>query len=394
MSDAVEADARNEPASGRPMRILFCTLEYAPRAAGGAERQAYLQAEELARRGHRVEIVCPRRGDEGSGTVGGARVHRLRFVSRRPFQTVTVALTLGWFLIRHARRFDVIHLHIADLRTDVAAAICRPLGRPVYVKLAAGGPDGDVGRMRGKARWTRHVGLRHAACLQAISAEIAADLARLGIPPERIARIPNGLDTAGFVPAQTAERSELRAALGLPADRPIVLYMGRFARYKGVAELLAAWPHVAAAVPAAELVLVGSVAADDPFDVRSAAAALTGVTIREWSARPAYLLRAADVFVLPSHQEGMSNALLEAMACGLAVVATTVGAAPEMIESGANGWLVPPHDVPALGAALIAALADPVARARMGEAARATVAARYSIGAVVDSIQGRYARLR
>jgi glycosyltransferase involved in cell wall biosynthesis len=369
------------------VRILHCTLDYAPRAAGGAEHQAQLQAEELSRRGHDVHVVCPRQGRERSGIVGGVRVHRLWRVNRRPFQTMTCCASLAWFLVRYARSFDVIHVHLADVRADVATLVCRPLRRPVYVKIAAGGPRGEIGKQRRISALTRYHGLRHAACVQAISREIAAQLAGLGIDSARIAAIPNGFDPAVFRPASDSERSALRQTLGLPLDRPIVLFVGRFARYKGLADLLGIWPAIAARFDA-ECVLSGFVAADDPYPIPNG---IHGVTVREWTSRPELLYRAADLFVLPSHVEGMSNALLEAMACGLPAVATGVGAAPEMVDDGVDGVLVPAGDRDALARALELLLADPDLRHTYGGRASDSVRSRYSLSGVVDRIEARYA---
>lgn len=368
------------------MRILSCTLDYSPGVAGGAEHQAQLQADELARRGHEVHVVCPRHGHQRSGQVGAVNVHRLCGTQRRPFQTVTTALALALFLLRNGRRYDVVHVHLADLRTDVAVIVCGLLRRPVYVKLGAGGPAGDIGKLRRVARLTRYHGLRHAACVQAISAEIEADVSRLGIPPARIAAIPNGFDATVFLPASDSERLALRQALGFAPRRPVVLYLGRFAAYKGMADLLAAWSRIGPECDA-ELALVGFVAFEDPFPIP---AGLPCVQVRDWTANPLELYRAADVFVLPSHVEGMSNSLLEAMACGLPVVATSVGAAPEMVRDGVDGLLVPPGDPGALAGALSHLLADRATRDAFGARAREAVLARYSLPVVVDQIEARY----
>jgi glycosyltransferase involved in cell wall biosynthesis len=368
------------------VRILSCTLDYSPGAAGGAEHQAQLQADELARRGHEVHVVCPRRGREKSGQVGAVSVHRLWLAQRKPFQTITTALSLAIFLLRNGRRFDVVHVHLADLRTDVAVIVCGLLRRPVYVKLGAGGPAGDIGKLRRVARLTRYHGLRHAACVQAISAEIELDVARLGIPPARIAAIPNGFDPTAFRPASGHERLAVRRTLGFTPQRPVVLYLGRFAAYKGMDDLLAAWSRIGPAYDA-ELVLVGFVALEDPFPIPTG---LPCVQVRDWTANPAEFYQAADVFVLPSHVEGMSNSLLEAMACGLPVVATSVGAAPEMVRDGVDGLLVPPRDPDALARALSRLLADRATRDALGASARETVMARYSLPAVVDQIEARY----
>jgi glycosyltransferase involved in cell wall biosynthesis len=318
--------------------------------------------------------------------VGSVKVHRLWGLQRRPVQTATTALSLAVFLLRNARRFDVVHLHIADVRTDVAVLVCRLYHKPVYVKLAAGGPTGDIGKARRSAVLTRHYGLRHAACLQAISAEIEADIYGLRIPQSRVAAIPNGLDPTEFHPISDLQKAVLRRNLGLPANRSIVLYLGRFAAYKGIGDLLQAWSQVRSTCDA-ELVFVGFVAVEDPYPIP---AEIPGVTVREWTSHPVALYQAADVFVLPSHVEGMSNSLLEAMACGLPVVATSVGAAPEMIRNGVDGLLVPPGDPDAMAAALRGLLLESSDRDSLGAMARSTVLGRYSLPVVVDQIEARY----
>ncbi|MFI5258260.1 MAG: glycosyltransferase family 4 protein [Candidatus Limnocylindrales bacterium] len=377
--------------SGGPVsptvRVLHCTLDYAPRAAGGAEHQAQLLAEELSRRGHAVQVVCPRQGPEGSGSVGGITVSRLWHINRRPFQTIAACTSLAWFLLRHAGSFDLVHVHLADARADVAALVCRLRRRPLYVKVGAGGPHGEIGQQSMISRMTHHYGLRHAVCVQAISDEIEAQLAGLRLNPERIAAIPNGFDPAVFRPASDSERTTLRRTLGWPEDRPIVLFVGRFARSKGLADLLAAWPRVAARFDA-DCVLCGFVPYNDPYPIPEG---IERVTVRGWTSHPELLYRAADIFVQPSHVEGMSNALLEAMACGLPAVATTVGAAPQMVDDGVDGLLVPPGDPDALANALARLLGSPDLRHAMGAQASDHVHSRYSMPRVVDQIEARYA---
>jgi glycosyltransferase involved in cell wall biosynthesis len=104
-------------------------------------------------------------------------------------------------------------------------------------------------------------------------------------------------------------------------------------------------------------------------------------------------IRAADLFVLPSAAEGLSNALLEGLASGLPAVATAVGGNPDLIESDDNGLLVPVDDAPALSAAIRALLAAPERRARLGQRARERVRAEFDITIAVDRLEALYRRL-
>lgn len=369
------------------LRILFCTLGYDPAPAGGAEHQARLQAEELVRRGHHVTVVCPGAPRVSSGWIDGVYVQRLPRAQRKYLRTLTYLAMLAAYLLLRLRRFDLVHVHLANLQADIVAILARALNKPVYVKIAAGGDRGDIGRMTTVARLTRRAGLRSAACVQALSGEIASELTELGISPRRVLLIPNGLDGGTHLPVTRGERQASRRQLLLPESAVIVLYVGRFAGYKGIGDLVGAWGDVAVAHPDAWLVLVGGLALDDPLRPLPSA---ERVIYRGWTDAILEYYRAADIFVLPSHTEGMSNSLLEAMGCGLAVVATRVGAAPEMIRDGESGVLVMPGDRKALVAALMRLTDDGKLRLAMGRAAAESVRTKYTISRVVDRIERAY----
>jgi glycosyltransferase involved in cell wall biosynthesis len=283
------------------------------------------------------------------------------------------------------RRFDVIHVHVANLQADVAAIAARLLRRPLYVKVATGGPLGEVQRFRRVSRLTRYLGLRSAARVQAISDEIESDLLSIGVSRARLLRIPNGIDLTDRNDRGDGADPGERARLGLPGDAVVTLFVGRFAVYKGLDDLLAAWARLRGRRPR-RLVLVGQRnGAPD-----HAVAQSDDVLIRPWTADIGAYFRAADIFVLPSHSEGMSNALLEAMACGLPAVATRVGAAETMIEHGRNGVLVDPADPEGLAQALGRLIEDPGTRRSMGLAAAASIKDRFDIRGVVDRIEAAY----
>jgi len=368
------------------MRILFCTLDYPPSPAGGAERQAQLQAEALVHMGHYVDVVCPRTGGWRSAAQNGVRVHRLPRMGKGVPGTLSYLLCMWAFLMLRVRSFDLVHVHLANLQADVAVAVARLFSRPTYVKLAAGGPLGEIGRMRRLSLLTRNYGIRHADLVQAISEEIESDLLAIGVRPGRIRSIPNGVRIPSERPTDV-ERETARRGLHLPQGCFVALYVGRMERDKGVKDLLEAWDGMDASRHL--LVLLGSLGTKHPVPISGLP---TGVIHRPWSDNVNRYLAAADVLVLPSHTEGMSNALLEAMAHGIATVATRVGAASLLLNSGESGILVDAQDVTELRHAIQYLADDDEARRLMGEAARRRVA-RYSIESVARQIDAAYRSL-
>ncbi|MET0202679.1 MAG: TIGR03088 family PEP-CTERM/XrtA system glycosyltransferase [Casimicrobiaceae bacterium] len=216
---------------------------------------------------------------------------------------------------------------------------------------------------------------------------------RIGIAPARITQIYNGVDTARFVRSNPRTRAPLPAGFA-PDGTFVVGSVGRVQPVKDHATLLRAFAALSAEAPAlaaqARLVIVG----DGPSLValRTLAATLS-IEAATWfagnQADVPELLRAFDVFVLPSLNEGISNTILEAMATGLPVVATAVGGNVELVDD-ATGMLFTAGDDAALARALGRYLADTELRAAHGRNARAVAVERFSLPAMVAGYQGVY----
>src|SRR5207302_502070 len=166
------------------------------------------------------------------------------------------------------------------------------------------------------------------------------------------------------------DRQAARSETGLSQADQIVLFVGRLVALKGVVHLLGAMPRVLAACPEARLVLVGD--GEERSYLEQVARALhlmdrvSFVGAREHGEVIRYM-RAADVFVLPSLIESFGIVLVEAMSCGLPIVASKVMGIPAVVEDGVNGVLVPPGDEAALAAGVIRLLTDPAARNQIAE---------------------------
>jgi len=220
---------------------------------------------------------------------------------------------------------------------------------------------------------------------------------RIGIAPARITQIYNGVDTVRFAPSAGVARDVFPAGFA-PPGTVVIGTVGRVQPVKDHATLLRAFAALAGSEPAlaerARLVIVG----DGPLLAQTRALAATlGIDDATWFAGnrsdvPA-LLRALDVFALPSLNEGVSNTILEAMASGVPVVASAVGGNVELVDGEATGLLVPAGDSDALAGALLRYLRDTPLRLAHGRQARAVVTERFSLHAMVAGYADVYEAL-
>jgi len=374
-------------------RVLIVSATFLP-VLGGTQRQCWLLARELHRRGHEV-VVLTRGGKDAPADelLEGVAVRRTPALGPGHMQSIMWTLTAAAWLRHQGRRFEVLQCY--QLLSPAHIGILGRSGRQaVVVRPACSGPYGDVAEARRlPLTGIRRLLLQRADAFVTLTPAIEAELVEFGLGTVPCHRIPNGVDLTAFAPAADAERRALRARLGLPEDRVVCAFVGRLTPQKDPALLLEAW--AIGHWPQAHLVLVG----DGPLRPRLEASVTSGptrgqVTFAGATADVASYLKAADLLVLPSLAEGMSNVILEAMACGLPIVATDlIGNREVMGGDGQAGRLVPPGDPAALAEAVGMLLRTPTLRDKLGGAARAMVAERFDIQRVVTQYLSLYAML-
>ncbi|MCW2600003.1 MAG: glycosyl transferase group 1 [Frankiales bacterium] len=365
------------------MRVAVLIQGFAPRI-GGAERQLLAVLPLVQRLGVEVVVLTRRYpGLAGYEEVRGIPVHRLPVPGPRPAASLSYTMTAQGLLRR--LRPDVLHSHELLSPTTTAMLAKTHLHVPTIAKVLSGG-ELEALKQRPLGRSRLQLWLRHVDYFHVVSREIDQALGRLGVPAERRLCLPNGVDVEHFRPVTAAEKHDLRARLGLPEAAPVAVYTGRLSPEKGIELLLEAWKAVVQRRPDAVLLVVGE--GPEAHRVRShdgASVRFVGTVqdVRPW-------LAAADLFVLPSSTEGMSNSLLEAVASGLRVVASSVGGTVEIAQEHSQIHLVRPADVAALTAGILAGLgqqhADAVSRqaptlqvATVHTAARRLVAAYHHV---------------
>ena len=229
-----------------------------------------------------------------------------------------------------------------------AVIAAKLLGVPCVVKLH--GSDINLIAKEPGPRRMLEWALPRAQRVVAVSKALAAEVVELGVDPDKVRVVMNGVDSSLFKPR---DRATARAELGLGSG-PLAVYVGNLKPEKGVIELNRAWPAVANQIPDATLAVIGG----GPLasEIGGERMKLVGPEPHE---RVNLWMAAADILVLPSHVEGTPNVVLEALASGRRVVASRVGGVPDLITSDVLGALVPAKDPDALAAAIAKALGEP-----------------------------------
>jgi glycosyltransferase involved in cell wall biosynthesis len=383
-------------------RIVMVTETFEPEIGGG-ETQARTLADALMRRGYDVSLVTRRSRTHLPRKMQQDRLSIVRVSPVGPGRWKKWGLALTTFpavfaAARGAQAVMVSGFRILGPATVVAS---RMRGVPTFLKGDNRGElSGDYFRA-GLARFQMSPGslpvrlfvrLRNHVLLKAtgfvaLSEEMASEYAANGVPPQRLHRIPNGVDVNRFQAASKSGKRRIRETLGLP-DGPIVLFTGRLVTHKGLPQLVRAWKRLQDEGVNATLLLVGEGGADMHACEHELRAFVSEhaleANVRFTGAVPDVLeyLQAADAFVFPSLNDGLPLSLIEAMSCGLPVVSTLVGGMQDFLVHERNGFVIPINDEDALLAALRRVIAAGPEVERAGRAGRATAVERFSHEAV------------
>ena len=389
--------------------VLFLTESFHP-VLGGGEGHIRQLSRRLAAAGLPATVLT-RRIDAAwpvSETLDGVRVLRVGPAGRgRRGKYAMVGPALA-ALRRERRAFDVLVVRGTRVLGLPGLAAGRALGKAVVLQPELNGEmSGEVytwgtplhvpavRRAVAVGTAARNLLLRDADAFVAMSRAIAAECLAAGAAPERVVRLPHGVDTTRFSPASPDERQALRARQGLPESAVVVTYTGRLLRGKGLETLIEAFAAVASQDPRAHLMIVGS---GEGQTLSVEPQLQESVRQRGLGARVSFTgrvddvadrLRVSDLFVFPSEFEALGISLIEAAACGLPAIGARTGGIVDVIEDGASGLLVPPGDAAALASAMRTLLADPRRRERMGRRAREIARERFDLE---DSVC-RYAAL-
>src|SRR6185437_8573223 len=361
-----------------PLRIALMLETDGP---GGAETVLLQLAEELRRRGHDVMPVGPA---AGCGWLGGQFEARgfvpRTYVLRRPLDWGCVTSLTA---LMQAHRTQVVHSHEFTMAVYGALAARRVGGRHV-ITMHGGRYYAEAWRRRAAMRWA----MAHSAATTAVSGATAVDLrATLGVPDDAVRVVPNGIEMP------RGNRTALRLELGVRDDELLILAIGNLYPVKGHAVLLRALAELEeqGGAPAWRLAIAGRGEEETRLREMAADAGIgSRVHLLGFRADAPDILAAGDLFVMPSLSEGLPLALVEAMATGLAIVATDVGGIPEVVARDREAVLVPAASPAALAAAMRSLLGDAARRAALGAAAQRRAYRDFSVATMASAYEALY----
>jgi len=360
---------------------------------GGAERQAQQLAVKLMSRGVGVCVLTRRYAElKWYEEIDGVPVHRVPAFGPRAIASVIYTLSaLVWLLFNH-HRYQIVHCHQALSPATIGALAKILFGKKLVVKVPGRGIEGgiaQIGMMPFSA--LRKKLLRQADRFIYLSDGISEELAKFGFANAAV-KLPNGVDTERFTPVSVEVKAMLRERLRLPPTCRLVIFTGRLNSLKRLDILLKSWADIVRSPGALECHLLILGEGEESTSLKAQARRL-GIEERlsflGQKENVVEYLQASDVFVLSSETEGISNSLLEAMACGLAIVATDVGGSGEVLQRHQNGLLVKPRNQAQLTDGLLTVLRNQALAEQLGKEARKIVEARYSL----DRVTERYIEL-
>ena len=362
------------------------TREFPP-DSGGIGYYVYYLSRKLLERGHKVEIITRSLSAETTTeSTDGINVYRVSYVPFYPFHICLHGFFVNKLLRSLEPKLTVIHMH-SPLPPPIKTTL--PVITTVHSpsKRAFENTYTDTHDLRSWADKLQQMIVyppiekrifKLSNKITTVSSNVREELRAYNLNPQAITVVGNGVDQRFFIPKQSKNQT-----------KPYVLFVGVFRSGKGVLDLLDCANYVCAKRPDAHFILCGDGPLLEKMRVRVQNKGLQKqITFfgRADRNRLVKLYQNAMVLVQPSYHEGLSTVILEAMSCGLPLVANDIAGNREVILSGSNGILVPPKSPESMARAVLKLLDDPNLRELIGRAARKTIEDKYSWDIVTDNI--------
>lgn len=368
-------------------RVIILTPYFRP-VVGGVESNAERLALFLHAAGFGVTVLTKRVTKDlpDADATDHVRIERIGPLGpRSPGGKWWMLPAVTSWLIRHRTAYEVV-CSIDCRGVGLGAIAARSVSqRPVIVQPQTTGvlvPDGTTGPVAAPVKGALGAFYARADAVACIARTIEREALDRGIPRERVHFLPNAIDMMKFRPPTPPERASARAQLGIAGDQVACVFLGRLSREKGLMDLMEAWATLSA--PRALLLVAGPDMDGHAWNVGPEARDFTQSRGLSQSVRflgptsdVPRLMHAADLVVQPSHFEALGLSAVEALACGVPVVASAVGGLVDFVIDGVNGRTRPPRDPGALAVAIRELVEDGDQRAGLAAAARRSVQEEY-----------------
>jgi len=367
------------PTSAHSLRILHTESS---QGWGGQEIRILTEAQGMIARGHDVTLLTAASADiYPAAQRRKVPVIALPIEKKRP----RALLAMRRWLAARRGEVDVINTHSSTDSWLVALARASLRDAPPVVRTRHVSTAVHNDRA---TRWLYQSASSHIVTAgEALRRQLVRDN---GFAPERITSVPTGIDLARFRPM---DRGAARRQLGLDARASLGI-LATLRDWKGHDYLLDAWKRLVPRFPDWQLLVIGDGPQRARLEARAGNESLGSVRFVGNQDDVPVWLNALDLFTLPSFgDEGVPQGIMQAMACGLAVVATSVGAIEEAVQRDRTGLIVPPRDAAALADALGALMSDPARRAAMGAAGREYAMAHFGIDRMLDAMEAVFSRV-
>jgi glycosyltransferase involved in cell wall biosynthesis len=375
-------------ASASSPRVVVLTPYFRP-IVGGVESNAERLALFLRAGGFGVTVLTKRLTADlpDADATDHVRIERIGPLgARSPSGKWQMLPAVTAWLVRHRTAYDVV-CSIDCRGVGLGALAARGVsGRPVIVQPQTTGvlmPDGTSGPLAAPVKGALGSLYAHADAVACIAHTIEREALARGIPRERVHFLPNAIDMRRFSMPTAAQRAAAREMVGVKPDEVACVFLGRLSREKGLMDLLHAWVRLRPR-NAGVLLVAGPDMDGHAWNVGPEARAFVESQGLDRSVRflgpvtdVARLMHAADVLIQPSHFEALGLSAVEALACGVPVIASAVGGLVDFVVDGVNGRTCPPKDPAALAEQLQTLIDDGDLRRRLASAARPSVEREY-----------------
>ncbi len=386
------------------MRICFVPTMFPKYKGDYYGSFVFDDARMLVKKGFEIHVVTQHNSNiPYEEIMDGIHIHRFKWLEPKEFRAlvhfnglidnfrlITYLISLFFKLMWTTRKYniDIIHSHSAIPTGFIGVIVAKIMKKPVLI--TAHGMD--INNFEGNTFFKRLIKFSLNNCNKtiAVSKNLASKMMSFGVEEEKIIVLRNAVDTNRFKPLKN---KTLRNSYNIKENTVLILFIGYLDIFKGIFELIDAFYEVNTKNRNTKLIIIGEGPKEEELKEKVLEMGLKKSVIFTGKISPADIpkyYQSADIFVLPSHTEGFPLVIIEAMACGLPVIASSIGGIPEIIEDNVNGFLVSPHDISVLVYKLNILINNPNLREKFAHVSLKIIEKKFSANKKIEKLVKLY----